>query len=61
MYMTGLGCRINAEALNNKGRSPFHVLAQFGENNTTAIFDLFLGTRQYILSYSILQRENFGP
>jgi hypothetical protein len=30
------------------------VLAQFGENNTTAIFDLFLGTRQYILTYRIL-------
>ena len=34
--------RIDAEALNDKGRSPFHVLAKFTDNNTRDIFDTFL-------------------
>ena len=33
---------IDAEVMNNKGRSPFHVLARFCDNNPVQMFDLFL-------------------
>ena len=34
--------RIDAEAANGKGRSPFHVLAKFTDTNTRDIFSTFL-------------------
>ena len=34
--------QIDAEAFNNKGRNPMHVLANFGKENSAAIFDLFM-------------------
>jgi len=34
--------RIDAEVYNVKGRSPFHVLARFCDNNAVQMFDLFL-------------------
>ena len=34
--------RIDAEAWNSKGRSPFHVLARFCDNNAAEMFDLFM-------------------
>ena len=34
--------RIDAEAWNTKGRSPFHVLARFCDNNASEMFDLFM-------------------
>ncbi|XP_023334642.1 rabankyrin-5 [Eurytemora carolleeae] len=36
--------RIDAELLNEKGRSPLHVLARFTERNTTDIFNVFMET-----------------
>ena len=34
--------RIDADIFNGKGRSPFHVLARFCDNNSVEMFDLFL-------------------
>lgn len=34
--------QIDAEAVNFKGRNPLHILANFGNDNAVAIFDLFL-------------------
>jgi len=34
--------RVDAESFNNKGRNPLHVLARFGGENATAMFDLFI-------------------
>ena len=34
--------RIDADVFNGKGRSPFHVLARFCDNNAVEMFDLFL-------------------
>ena len=34
--------QIDAEALNTKGRNPLHILASFGQENSVAIFELFV-------------------
>ena len=34
--------RIDAEVFNNKGRSPLHVLARFGDDKACEMLDLFL-------------------
>ena len=34
--------QIDADVFNGKGRSPFHVLARFCDNNAVEMFDLFL-------------------
>ena len=50
-------CRIDAEQLNLKGRSPFHVLAWFTEHNTTEIFSVFL---DYMPEYPIDKTDSEG-
>lgn len=34
--------QIDAEAPNSKGRNPLHILSSFGQENSVAIFELFL-------------------
>ena len=66
--------RVDAEVWNVKGRSPFHVLARFCDNNATEMFDLFMecmpeynidkpdseGNTPLLLAYIKVTSSHFG-
>ena len=66
--------RVDAEVWNVKGRSPFHVLARFCDNNAPEMFDLFLecmpeynidkpdseGNTPLLLAYIKVTSSHFG-
>jgi len=49
--------RIDADLLNLKGRSPFHVLATFTDVNTTQIFETFL---EFMPEYNVDKTDSEG-